>query len=149
MRSPRRFPRQKIALLGLAVVVYGSILFLFLGGTRTLPVGSLEGYETLADSVFAILLVLPVAVFYLLRKRSVAGTAVALVLMLELVFFLAVPAIPMVESGTTNGSTSWVAYGSVSYVHSCIGATVNVQTQPATTLPQISEYATAYGCLFA
>ena len=72
------------------------------------------------------------------RGRVRLGALLGVALAAELVFFFAVPAIPLAETGTSQCSVragfclSTVEYGSVAYVFACSGASVVVRTSVTT-----------------
>jgi len=156
------------------------VLFIFLvsGGTKQRPVTSLEQYQVLGYSFVAALLLIPFIIVVLFKNRASLRLALTLMLLFESVFFLMVPVIPMVETGTMECSLregfclTHITYGSVSYVYSCMGTSLQVRTSfttpseitlgnktetlshfngtvPSWVPPPVSGYSPSFGCSYA
>ena len=128
----------------MVALVFGIFVSAAFGGTMRGSGANLEQFEVLALTLFALLLIIPLLVIYVMRRRGRLRLALTLTLFSELLFFFMIPVIPMVHSGTRECSLKdgfcldHTTYGSISYVYSpfCTGTSLQVRTA-LTTPPEI------------
>lgn len=134
-------------------LVFSAFIFVVVGTRGGKPVEPLLQYNLLAQSLLSLLFVVPLGVAYSLRRRRSLRSALALTLLAELLFFFMAPVIPMVETSTFEGLQGGdccihVTSGSVSYVYSCVGATIQLWTTVTGEGANLRGYSTSAGCSY-
>jgi len=127
-------------------VAYAAFFVIYFRGALAVSGAVPELYQLLGLAIGAFFVAAPLFLSFSLKRGRWIAVALVVALVLEAGFFLLIPAISMSNQSASNGTAAWTTYGSPSWTYYCFGATMQVQTAPASDIGSVLNYSAFSGC---